>query len=364
MSADPTENDAQGPGNELEPVDSEVTPVGGTSKKLLELSEGGDQNTRAYRAPRELLELARRQRALGFRHSQSPEARPSAAPPVPFESVPPAPAAGALPAGQRRNGPPAAASTPANSSQSLSNSSQRSASQRSSNPKALEPKAASPRALEPKASQERSTPGSSADKESGDVASSQKRRVRPVSLSPSDFSEGEAAPPRPIAESQGPRDRPTCRPGRSSEENVESSAPSISYQPASSRSADSVEALEKKAGSHPGVAGDAAPPVARSRPAHAISSEPSSPSPARPASSLVELARAASDRSAAPSVPAPSARIPANDLDTSVPSSLSTGMTTARNRAYAWAIVFALFILLGFLLARWHVLDLVLPPAR
>jgi hypothetical protein len=78
---------------------------------------------------------------------------------------------------------------------------------------------------------------------------------------------------------------------------------------------------------------------------------------------LAELARAASDRSAAPSVPAPSPRVVANELDTAIPSSLSTDVTTARNRAYVWAIVFALFILLGFLLARWRVLDLVLPPA-
>lgn len=342
MSADPTENDAQGPGKELEPVDSEVTPVGGTSKKLLELSEGGDQNTRAYRAPRELLELARRQRALGVRHSQPAEARLSAAPPVPVHSAPPPPAA--RPATRHPRGP-AAAAPPVASSHG----------QRSSRPSAPASNA----------SQQSSTAGGAVDnRDSSDVASSQKRRVRPVSLSPSDFSEGEAAPPRPIAEALGPRDRPTRRPGRS-EESAESSAPSISYQPASSRSAYSVEALEhaasQRAASQPGLVGDAAPPVARSRPSHALSSEPSSASPVRPASSLAELVKATGDVGAAPSVPVPS---PANDLDAAIPSSLSTDMTMARNRLYLWAIVFALFILLGFLLARWHVLDLVLPPAR
>jgi hypothetical protein len=214
----------------------------------------------------------------------------------------------------------------------------------------------------------RASAASPGDKDSGE-ASSQKRRVRPVSLSPSDFSEGEAAPPRPIAESLGPRDRPTRRPGRS-EENAESSGPSISYQPASSRSADSVEAMQQgqvaqqAPDSDADLDVDAAPPVARSRPSRALSSEPSSPSPARPAASLADLARATSERSTAPSVPAPSPRVPANDLDAPMPSSLSTNVGTTRSRVYLWTFLFVLFIVVGFLLARWRVLDLVLPPAR
>jgi hypothetical protein len=326
MSADPTANDSQRPGQELEAVDSEVTPVGGTSKKLLELSEGGDQNTRAYQAPRELIELARRQRALGFRPSQPVEGRLPAAPPVPVQSVRPEPVASKPAVSSQKAA--AAASKPVISSQ-------RSSSQRASSPKV-------------------------SDSESKEAASSQKRRTRPVSLSPSDFSEGDAAPPRPIAESVGPRDRPTRRPGRS-EENVESSGPSISYQPASTRSADSVEAIGEDVGSSPALDADAAPPVARSRPSRALSSEPSSASPARPPASLSDLARAASDRSAAPSVAAPHPRLPANDLEPPMPSSLSTNVTTLMSRSYFWAIVFVLFIVVGFALARWRVLDLVLP---
>jgi hypothetical protein len=386
MSADPTENDSQGPAKDLEPVDSEVTPVGGTSKKLLELSEGGDQNTRAYRAPRELLELARRQRALGFRPSQPAEARLSAAPPVPIHGVHSEPVAPWEPASSSHDAPsrlaapevvarpalsksaganaavsrpgvsPPSTSAPGVSKPAVSSAKQsslRSTGERPSSPQPVRPASATP---------------ANADRDSGE-ASSQKRRVRPVSLSPSDFSEGEAAPPRPIAESLGPRDRPTRRPGRS-EESSESSGPSISYQPASSRSADSVEALQGEAAepvpdSDADSDVDAAPPVARSRPSRALSSEPS-PSPARPAASLAELVRTASDRSAAPSSLAPNPHIPANDLELDVPtpSSLSTNVAAARSRVYFWTLIFVLFIALGFLLARWRVLELVLPPAR
>jgi hypothetical protein len=330
MSVDPTANDSQGPGKEeVEAVDSEVTPVGGTSKKLLELSEGGTQNTRAYQAPRELLDLARRQRALGFRPSQPAEARPSCAPPVPVQSVRPEPLVS--------KGAASSQKTSQTASSRVVSSSQKRPSQRDSN--------------------------AASEKDSKEAASSQKRRMRPVSLSPSDFSEGEAAPPRPIAESLGPRDRPTRRPGRS-EENIESSGPSISYQAASSRSADSVEALQDKADSAPALGSDAAPPVARSRPSRALSSEPSSPSPARPPASLSELVRATSDRTSAPSVPVPSTRLPANDFDSPMPSSLSTNVTALISRSYFWAIVFVLFIVIGFALARWRVLDLILPRVR
>lgn len=47
-----------------------------------------------------------------------------------------------------------------------------------------------------------------------------------------------------------------------------------------------------------------------------------------------------------------------------MPSSLSTNVATTRSRVYLWAFLFVLFIVVGFLLARWRVLDLVLPPAR
>jgi hypothetical protein len=331
MSADPTANDSQGPGKELEAVDSEVTPVGGTSKKLLELSEGGAQNTRAYQAPRELLDLARRQRALGFRPSQPAEGRPSAAPPVPVQSVRPQPIT-SKPGSSSQKAAQTTASKAVISSQKLS-------------------------------SQKASSEKVASEKDSKEAASSQKRRTRPVSLSPSDFSEGEAAPPRSIAESLGPRDRPTRRPG-GSEENVESSGPSISYQPASSRSADSVEALRQKTDSAAGHGDDAAPPVARSRPSRALSSEPSSASPARPPASLSELVRATSDRTGAPSVPAPSPRVPANDFEPAMPSSLSTNVSTLMSRSYFWALIFVLFIVIGFALARWRVLDLILPSVR
>ncbi len=319
MSADPTENGSQGSAKDHEPVDSEVTPVGGTSEKLLELSEGGDQNTRAYRAPRELLELARRQRNLGFRPSQ-PAERHSAAPPVPIERVRPEP----LPSKSIPASPTPPSPRPSSSSPALS---------------------------------------AGADHDASGAASSQKRRVRPVSLSPSEFSEGEAAPPRPIGEPLSPRERPTRRPGRQDEQ-AESSAPSISYQPASSRSADSVAALEQLAAASPELVGDAAPPVARSYSAHALSSEPSSASPGRPPASLAELVRSTRERTSAPSVPAPSPRVPANDLEPAIPSSLSANGTALLNRGSFWALIFVLFIVIGFVLARWHVLDLVLPPAR
>jgi hypothetical protein len=46
-----------------------------------------------------------------------------------------------------------------------------------------------------------------------------------------------------------------------------------------------------------------------------------------------------------------------------MPSSLSTNVTTLMSRSYFWAIVFVLFIVVGFALARWRVLDLILPRA-
>jgi hypothetical protein len=63
----------------------EDTIVGEVPKNLLELSSAGDENTRAYTAPQELIELARRKReerqqARG--HSAAPRVE-SAAPPVP-----------------------------------------------------------------------------------------------------------------------------------------------------------------------------------------------------------------------------------------------------------------------------------------
>jgi len=80
-----------------EEEDREVTPVGHAANDLLELAATGDQNTRAYQAPQELLDLARRQQAERTPGTpSSPAAAPvraedaDAAPPRPIsESLPP-----------------------------------------------------------------------------------------------------------------------------------------------------------------------------------------------------------------------------------------------------------------------------------
>jgi hypothetical protein len=75
--------DSPGTHNEEESDDErEVTPVGQASKALLELStSNGDQNTRAYQAPRELLDLARRQQAKRAQaRAAAGSLQPSAAP--------------------------------------------------------------------------------------------------------------------------------------------------------------------------------------------------------------------------------------------------------------------------------------------
>jgi len=92
----------------------EPTIVGKVPENLLSLSSSGDENTRAFTAPRELIELARRKREES-RVSRAPAAdhvrvteRPPAAPPVPVEEreVMEAPAAPAVAA--ESNPPPAA----------------------------------------------------------------------------------------------------------------------------------------------------------------------------------------------------------------------------------------------------------------
>jgi hypothetical protein len=89
----------------------EPTMVGKVPDNLLSLSSSGDENTRAFTAPRELIELAKRKReenrnskAPALAHVRETE-RPPAAPPVPVEEreLADAPAA---PAVQAESAPP------------------------------------------------------------------------------------------------------------------------------------------------------------------------------------------------------------------------------------------------------------------
>src|SRR4051812_31698466 len=78
--------------NEDEASDDEreVTPVGQASKALLELSSSsGDQNTRAYQAPRELLDLARRQQAKRAQARAAGGSQQPSAAPLPAASLQP-----------------------------------------------------------------------------------------------------------------------------------------------------------------------------------------------------------------------------------------------------------------------------------
>jgi hypothetical protein len=221
--------------------DHEVTPVGDASRVLLELSSSGDQNTRAYQAPRELLELARRKQAA--------------------------------------------------------------------------------RALTP----------------------SQAPVLEPV--------EDDAAPPRPIGESLPPRERPTRRPVRS-DSMAESSAPSISVEPASS-SLEAVEAVEA-AMAAPTSANDAAPSVARSRPSRSLSEEPGAAA-APSSASLSNLVREASNPDSSSSLAAPS-----------VPQAADSAVASSRTNASprlplsTLAVIVGICLAIGFILAKWRGLDLLL----
>jgi hypothetical protein len=70
--------------DEQENDDRDVTIVGQVPRKLLELSSsgGGDENTRAYQAPQELIELAKRKREERLQARNAALNNPSAAPPV------------------------------------------------------------------------------------------------------------------------------------------------------------------------------------------------------------------------------------------------------------------------------------------
>jgi hypothetical protein len=254
-----------------EEADREVTPVGRVSKNLLELSSANEQNqnTRAYQAPAELLELARRQRERAQAKAAGKPTE-SKAPPVSPEL------------------------------------------------------------------------------------------------------EAEAAPPRPIGESLAPRqslpartslpagaslparDRPTRRPGRKSEEGAESSAPSISVEPASSSDSMNFGADSEQSESS---GEDAAPPVARSRPSRALSEEAPPASAPRPPKSLRELMRSTSDPEAPRSLAAPSevSYGPADSEPRSSESATSSGPRTS----YLVTLVL-LFIALGFALAKWQALEALL----
>jgi hypothetical protein len=273
----------------------EVTPVGQASKALLELSSSsGDQNTRAYQAPRELLDLARRQQA---KRAQACAAAGSLQP-----SAAPSPAASLQ---------PSAAPSPAAS---------------------LQPSAAPQRAasLQPPAS--------------------------PRLL------DDDAAPPRPIGESVPPRDRPTRRPARS-QRIAESSTPSISVEPASSslegiNSDGELEAPEPESSDRISV-NDAAPSVARSRPSRSLSDAPApssvSSSSEAPPASLSELVRAVSASDPASSA-APSARAAVPDS-----AAASSARQPQRMPLPVLVMIISICLLIGFVLAKWRGLELLLP---
>jgi len=92
----------------------EATMVGKVPINLLELSSSGDENTRAFTAPRELIELAKRKREESraskapveahIRETERPPA--AAAPPVPLEEKEEVVEARAAPAVPAQSGPP------------------------------------------------------------------------------------------------------------------------------------------------------------------------------------------------------------------------------------------------------------------
>ena len=285
-------SDSPGAHNEDEASDEEreVTPVGQASKALLDLSSSsGDQNTRAYQAPRELLDLARRQQA------KRAQARA---------------AAGSL---QPSAAPPTAAS--------------------------LAPRAAQ----QPRAAPQ---PGASLQ----------------LPISPRRVDD-DAAPPRPIGESLPPRDRPTHRPARS-QRMAESSTPSISVESISGsfEGLDSASDLETPDSepSDPISVNDAAPSVARSRPSRSLSDDPApssaSSSSAAPPASLSDLARAASDPDAPPSIAAPSSRGARPDSAVA-----SSARQPQRMPLPVLVMIISICLLIGFVLAKWRGLELLLP---
>jgi hypothetical protein len=102
-----------------EEEDREVTPVGRAPEGLLELAATGDQNTRAYQAPQELLELARRQQA---KRAQGGHSRPAAAPvrAMDADAAPPRPISESLPPRERPTRGPAGSQRLESSTPSIS----------------------------------------------------------------------------------------------------------------------------------------------------------------------------------------------------------------------------------------------------
>jgi hypothetical protein len=263
MPADPSGNDSDAEARSLEDAEREVTPVGGAPQKLLELSSSSDQDTRAYHAPRQLLELARREQTERAQDATTP-------------------------------------------------------------PEAGEVQSVAPQTLEAR--------GARSDR----------------------IDREDAAPPRPIGESQPPREPPAHRPKRSAASS-EASAPSISTAPVSS--SDSIHALDDRySRAKPGD--DAAPPVARSRPSGAWSDTPGAASASRPQVSLFELAQAMSDSEIPSSLEAPSEVVRAGVRDSDEPSSKSPFSLPK----VPWLVlILAGFVALGFALAKWRGLELLLP---
>jgi hypothetical protein len=257
--------------------DREDTLVGEVAKDLLDLSSmEADENTRAYQAPQELIELARRQREERL----LAKGKPAGGPAVSTASRAPAVSASRAPAVSASGAP--------------------------------------------------------------------------------------AAHP-----SRAPAAHPSGAPARS----FNSGPPAVdrtanTFRPKGAAAALSEDQDEPRAGTPPidtiptqGNADDAAPPVARSRPTRGVvSEEPSArPSAPRASASLSELARAASEHDAPDSMPAVSEVMGPEDEPVSALPPLSSDQAPWFTRNRRWLLLAVLFIGVGFVLARWRGLDLLLP---
>jgi cobalamin biosynthesis Mg chelatase CobN len=145
---------------------------------------------------------------------------------------------------------------------------------------------------------------------------------------------------------------------------AESSTPSISVESISG----SFEGLDSASGvetpdsepSDPISVNDAAPSVARSRPSRSLSDDPApssaSSSSAAPPASLSELARAASDPDAQPSIAAPSSRGALPDS-----AAASSARQPQRMPLSVLVMIISICLLIGFVLAKWRGVELLLP---
>jgi hypothetical protein len=145
---------------------------------------------------------------------------------------------------------------------------------------------------------------------------------------------------------------------------AESSTPSISVESMSGSlegidSSGELEAPDSESSERISV-NDAAPSVARSRPSRSQSDAPApsseSSSSEAPPASLSELVRAANDPDASPSIAAPSSRgaLPESAAASSV-------RQPQRMPLSVLVMIISICLLIGFVLAKWRGLELLLP---